>query len=145
MAKKIKKFKPPTLIEVQEYIDFKGYHLVNAAEFCDYYEALEWHDQYDKPIRVWKGKLVQWFYREKLWLKEQCVYLRCRFINCGKDGVYVVRDDTGQQSWWCWKHRPIPKPIISKAQADNMLKKVEDGNKQSKSDRVNELREGLGL
>ena len=52
-------FTPPTLEEVNEYIQEKGYS-VDAKYFMDYYESAKWHDSKGKPVKNWKQRIVTW-------------------------------------------------------------------------------------
>ncbi len=100
MAKKAK-FQPPTVQDVQLYINQEGYD-VNAAEFVKYYEAGEppWHDQNGKQVRSWKQKLIAvWARKPKA---KKCV-------KCPKMGTYVSEDDSGHKYWLCEAHKPKPK------------------------------------
>lgn len=54
-----KGFVPPTLEEVGEYIQKKGYQ-IDAQHFLDYYEAADWHFANGKPVKSWKQCLVTW-------------------------------------------------------------------------------------
>lgn len=98
----MKKFKPPTIEQVQAYIDLNNYD-VNAREFVKYYEAGEppWHDQNGHPVRSWKQKLIA------VWAKKP----KAKNCWCGKTGVYVAKDDTQQDYWLCEDHKPKPKPL----------------------------------
>jgi hypothetical protein len=57
--KKIKKFVPPTLEEVQAYISEKRLN-VDAQKFFDYYDAGSWHDGNGKAVKNWKQKCLTW-------------------------------------------------------------------------------------
>lgn len=63
-VKKKKEFIPPTLIDVKNYIEEKGYS-VNPEYFYEFYSANNWKDSYDNPIKSWKMKLVTWNNREQ--------------------------------------------------------------------------------
>lgn len=52
-----KKFIPPTIAEVEDYIDEKGF-TVDAKKFIDYYTELDWHDKEGKPVKNWKLKII---------------------------------------------------------------------------------------
>lgn len=134
---KKKKFVPPTVEEVQQYINEKGYN-VNAAEFIRYYEEGEppWHDQHGKPVRSWKQKLIA------VWAKMPRAK-RCGTYNCRKMGVYVGTDDTGAEYWCCEDHKPKRKPFPKEVPVPNM-RTVED-KKESVSDKVNKQRKRLGV
>ena len=57
-----KKFIPPTLLEIQAYIDETGITGVNAKHFFDHYNdpAVNWHDSKNKAIKNWKLTLRTW-------------------------------------------------------------------------------------
>jgi len=52
-----KSFYPPSLDEVQSYINEKGYQ-VNALQFIEYYSKLGWKDRNGNPVKNWKQKLL---------------------------------------------------------------------------------------
>lgn len=54
-----RKFVPPTLEEVQQYITKKGYD-VNAQKFFDYFIESGWIDSKGNPVRNWKQKIITW-------------------------------------------------------------------------------------
>lgn len=54
-----KSFTPPTLEEVEQYIQEKEL-AVDAKSFIDYFEAGAWHDSKGKPVKNWKQKLQTW-------------------------------------------------------------------------------------
>ena len=56
---KRKRFTPPTLREVEDYVREKGLS-VDAKRFWDYYEAMDWHDRDGKKVQRWKGKAITW-------------------------------------------------------------------------------------
>lgn len=58
-------FVPPTLDEVKEFVRSKGYSDECAQKAFDYYEAMEWKDNNDKPVKSWKGKIIA------IWLKPE--------------------------------------------------------------------------
>ena len=55
---KIKRFAPPTLTEVQEYIREKNYS-IDAERFIDYYEANGWKVG-KNPMKDWKATVRNW-------------------------------------------------------------------------------------
>lgn len=57
--RKRKRFTPPTLQEVEDYVREKGLN-VDAKRFWDYYEAMDWHDRDGKKVQRWKGKAITW-------------------------------------------------------------------------------------
>ena len=93
---------PPSNAEVQAFIDENDYD-VNASEFIKYYENGEppWHDQNGKPVRSWRQKMIA------VWVKKP----KAKKCWCGKMGVYVRKDDTGQNYWRCEDHKPKHKPL----------------------------------
>lgn len=54
-----KKFVPPTLEEVTQYINEKGLK-VNAKQFYDYFTEGNWVDSKGNKVRNWKQKLLTW-------------------------------------------------------------------------------------
>lgn len=62
--KKKREFKPPTLLDVSQYVQEKSYS-VNAQNFFDYYNVTDWHDKDGKKVNNWKQKLISWNSREK--------------------------------------------------------------------------------
>ena len=55
-----KKFVPPTIEEVREYIDLKGIKNVNAEDFLDYFTTGNWVDAKGQHVKNWKQKLLTW-------------------------------------------------------------------------------------
>lgn len=51
-------FYPPTIAEVQNYIDTKGYH-VDAEQFCAFYESKGWYVGKNK-MKNWRMAVVTW-------------------------------------------------------------------------------------
>lgn len=51
-------FVPPTLDEVKEFVKSKGYTEECAIKAWEYYDAMDWHDRDDKPVKRWKGKII---------------------------------------------------------------------------------------
>ena len=49
----------PTIEEVREYVQEKGYHF-DPQHFWDYYEASGWKMQSGKPVKSWKQCCVTW-------------------------------------------------------------------------------------
>ena len=56
---KIRKFIPPTLLEVQSYITEKGYGL-DAKVFFEFFDASGWVDGKGNKVRNWKQKVITW-------------------------------------------------------------------------------------
>jgi hypothetical protein len=58
-----KKFTPPTLEEVREYVQEKNLH-VDADYFFQYYSEGDWKDKAGNPVKSWKQKLITWNRRD---------------------------------------------------------------------------------
>ena len=54
-----KKFIPPTIEEVREYIAVNNL-TVNPDTFYKYFEAGEWIDSKGQPVKSWKQKIITW-------------------------------------------------------------------------------------
>lgn len=59
-----KKFVPPTIEEIQQYVDDRN-SPVNAELFFDYYSNNNWRDKNNEPVKNWKLKLITWEMRER--------------------------------------------------------------------------------
>jgi hypothetical protein len=112
----MKKFKPPTIEEVRAYIKEKGYYTVDAEFFMEFFEAGDWHDSNDKPVKRWKQKVVTW-HRKNLEHGKPS-----RLCYCGQYGVYTAKDDTGQLYWRCEDHKPKRGNCLPKELTDQALK-----------------------
>lgn len=53
------RFVPPTVEEVEEYINEKGYN-VNARRFVDYYSSKGWTIGRNSPMKDWKAAVRTW-------------------------------------------------------------------------------------
>lgn len=65
-----KKFVPPSLDEVKQYVMEKKL-AIDARRFFDFYTAGEWHDSGGKPVKNWKQKALTWDRREQKDRKSQ--------------------------------------------------------------------------
>lgn len=63
-SRKKKEFIPPSLDEVEQYVEEKGM-VIDAKYFFDFYAAGEWHDSSGKPVNNWKQKALTWNRREQ--------------------------------------------------------------------------------
>ena len=63
-SRKKKEFIPPSLDEVEQYVEEKGL-VIDAKYFFDFYAAGEWHDSSGKPVKNWKQKALTWDRREQ--------------------------------------------------------------------------------
>lgn len=61
---KREKFVPPSLDEVEQYVEEKKL-AIDARRFLDFYTAGKWHDSNGKPVRNWKQKALTWDRREQ--------------------------------------------------------------------------------
>lgn len=61
---KRKKFVPPSLDEVEQYVAEKNL-AIDARRFFDFYTAGEWHDGGGKLVKNWKQKALTWDGREQ--------------------------------------------------------------------------------
>lgn len=59
LTKKVKKFIPPTLDEIESYISEKNLTVCGRA-FLDYFETGDWVDSKGQKVRNWKQKLLTW-------------------------------------------------------------------------------------
>jgi hypothetical protein len=57
--KKKRKFQPPTLEEIKQYILEKGLK-VNAEQFYNYFTEGNWIDAKGNKVKNWKQKLLTW-------------------------------------------------------------------------------------
>lgn len=57
--KKVARFVPPTVEEVQAYCRERGNN-VDAQRFCDFYTANGWHQGRGKPIKDWRAAVRTW-------------------------------------------------------------------------------------
>ena len=57
--KKDKPFSPPTLEEIEAYIQAKGLP-IDPQYFFDYFTAGDWHDSKGNPVKSWKQKALTW-------------------------------------------------------------------------------------
>lgn len=65
-------FYPPTIAEVQNYIDTKGYH-VDAEHFCAFYESKGWFVGKNK-MKNWRMAVVTWEKMHKQDVKQNSSY-----------------------------------------------------------------------
>ncbi|WP_302296581.1 hypothetical protein [Mitsuokella multacida] len=63
-SRKKKEFIPPSLDEVEQYVEEEGM-VIDAKYFFDFYAAGEWHDSSGKPVKNWKQKALTWNRREQ--------------------------------------------------------------------------------
>jgi len=119
--KKRKRFSPPSLTEVKNYIDENPELAnVNAYTFWKGFSDSDWIDTRGNPVRNWKLKLWTWsHFSDKKVKPKKC-------IHCNKIGVYTDKDDTGQIYWLCEDHKPVQKPLPKDTPVPQM-KKVPGG------------------
>lgn len=54
-----KKFTPPSLSEVKDYVNARR-SSVDPVKFHEYYETGDWKDKDGKPVKNWKQRLISW-------------------------------------------------------------------------------------
>jgi len=64
-VQKRKKFIPPTLEEVKNFFEEKGYSEIGAIKAFNHYDLAGWHDTNGKPVLNWKQKM------NTVWLKDE--------------------------------------------------------------------------
>lgn len=60
-----KRFIPPSLSEVKEYFDEKGYRSEVAIQAFEYYDSAQWKDSRGNKVKNWKQKM------NGVWFKEE--------------------------------------------------------------------------
>ena len=63
-SRKKKEFIPPSLDEVEQYVEENGM-VIDAKYFFDYYDTGDWQDKDGNPIKSWKQKALTWNRREQ--------------------------------------------------------------------------------
>ena len=63
-SEKRKRFTPPTVDEVQEYVTEKGYD-VDPERFVNYYTAIGWKVSGKSPMKDWKAAVRNWVAMDK--------------------------------------------------------------------------------
>ena len=63
-SEKRKRFTPPTVDEVQEYVTEKGYD-VDPERFVNYYTAIGWKVSGKSPMKDWKAAVRNWVSMDK--------------------------------------------------------------------------------
>ena len=62
-----KEYVIPTMNDVKDYFQSKGYKTSAAKTAFNYYDALNWHDKDGNRVKSWKGKMVSvWFKDENI-------------------------------------------------------------------------------
>lgn len=136
----MKKFKPPTLQEVEEYVKEKGL-AVDPEWFFNFFEAGEWIDTRNKPVRSWKQKLWT-HHRMQL---ERGGMPKCCYSGCKAPGVYIIgKDRDGHPYRYCIDHKPKQKPSLPKELTDHIGKPVEI-HKVNVNNEVNRQKDALGV
>lgn len=57
-------FVPPTLEMVKEYFKSEGYTEDSAIKFHKGYSSNDWKDSNDKPVKAWKMKAINVWFKE---------------------------------------------------------------------------------
>lgn len=67
--------KIPSLLEVESYFKTKGYNKKGAEKFFNYYTETGWNDKDGKPVKNWKLKAVNVWFRDEYKIKaDEMVY-----------------------------------------------------------------------
>ena len=69
-TRRVKKFKPPTLAEVEAYAQSRG-KPQDAKLFWEYFNAGNWIDSEGKPVKSWKQKFITWENKDKRKVKKK--------------------------------------------------------------------------
>ena len=136
----MKTFIPPTLKQVEDYVREKNL-LVDPDFFVTYYDAGDWHDKFDDPVKNWKQKLLTW-HRKAL---ERGEKRPCRVQGCKGFGVYPAgKDRDGHPYYRCINHKPPEeKASLPKDMTDSL--QVVKFPVVNVNDKRNEQRKKLGL
>ncbi|MBR2400164.1 MAG: hypothetical protein IKB03_00200 [Tidjanibacter sp.] len=59
-----KRFSPPSLIDVRNYLEEIDYRTITAEQFVDYYESVGWKVG-GKPMQDWRAAIRQWQRRDQ--------------------------------------------------------------------------------
>ncbi|KKK87182.1 hypothetical protein LCGC14_2755800 [marine sediment metagenome] len=135
----MKKFKPPTLEEIEAYAKEKSL-LVDATFFFNYFEASDppWHDSNGKAVRSWKQKMWTW---HRMY-QERGEYHTCSQSWCKKRGVYIKgADRDGHPYYWCLDHKPKPPPLPKAV--EDMVRGIGDIPPEKKTEPVWKQRKRL--
>lgn len=62
--KSSKRFSPPSLIDVRNYLEEIDYRTITAEQFVDYYESVGWKVG-GKPMQDWRAAIRQWQRRDQ--------------------------------------------------------------------------------
>jgi len=63
--KEYKKFNPPSLEEVKEYFQLKGYTQESAKKAFEFYDVAEWVDSKGNKVKNWKQKMIAVWFKEE--------------------------------------------------------------------------------
>jgi hypothetical protein len=63
--KRVNKFTPPTILEVEVYFVENGYSKQSGAKAFNYYNVADWKDSNGKQVRNWKQKM------QSVWFKDE--------------------------------------------------------------------------
>jgi len=135
----MKRFKPPTLEEIEQYVAEKKL-CIDPKFFLEFFEEGNWHDSRGNPVKNWKQKILTW-HRQQI---DRGGAHRCShgsYGSCKNPGVYPVgKDRDGHPLYRCIKHKPIEKPVLPKNMTENLLKVVPDGTIDVNNERNKQLK-----
>lgn len=80
--KRLNKFNPPTLSEVENYFFENGYKKESGTKAFKYYETGNWKDSAGKQVKNWKQKMqAVWFKDENKIINQQTNPIETQFAN----------------------------------------------------------------
>lgn len=114
-------FVPPTIEEVEECVKQRGYD-VDAISFVAHYEANGWLVGRNK-MKNWRAAVAYWS-RSDIGQKDMKKRRTCSTSGCGRLGIHKSFDNTGQASWKCEVHKPLPAPSKAPQFCKDSLKNI---------------------
>lgn len=64
-GKRANKFAPPSVDNVISYFVEKGYTEESARKAFDFYDVADWHDSKGNPVKNWKQKMINVWFKEE--------------------------------------------------------------------------------
>lgn len=65
IRKRANKFAPPSVDDVISYFVLKGYTEESARKAFDFYDVADWHDSKGNPVKNWKQKMINVWFKEE--------------------------------------------------------------------------------
>lgn len=91
LTKKVKKFVPPTLDEIEIYIAEKNLS-VCGRDFFDYFETGNWVDSKGQKVQNWKQKLLTW---EKNYVSKRVQVEKPDLVQQNRANLWAFVQDSG--------------------------------------------------